>query len=68
MSERTPPLNVDLGDGLLMRTVRHERDIVAIAESHREAFEEELYVITMDCLVKYPGIRWEDIILVEDTT
>ena len=34
MSERTPPLNVDLGDGLLMRTVRHERDIVAIAESH----------------------------------
>ena len=68
MSAKILPLHVDLGDGLVMRTARGEQDITAIAESHRQAFDEELYVITMDCLLKFPGIRRDDIILVEDTT
>lgn len=61
-------LNRDLGDGLVLRTLRSEEDIEKLARMHQEAFgEDDLYIINRDLLTKDAHVRWEDVILVEDT-
>jgi predicted acetyltransferase len=67
MTETGNAVRIELGNDLVLRTVTCAEDIERIAESHRIAFgEEELDVLTRDTLRNYPGIRWDDIILVED--
>lgn len=62
------PLRCDLGDGLVMRTIRSAEDVERLAEMHRQAFEEDdLYTIVMDLLTRNPRLRWKDVLVVEDS-
>lgn len=68
MPDYTYPLHIDLGDGLVMRSVASEEEIRRVAVANRKSFQEdELEVLTLDIYRKLPGMRWEDILYVEDT-
>jgi predicted acetyltransferase len=63
----TYPLYIELGDGLILRSAETQTDLERIAEGNRRAFdEEELEYLSLDAFTKYPGIRREDILYVEN--
>jgi len=61
------PIERSLGDGLILRTVRDERDVVRYAAFHRSCISESEGAAGEHLLRYHPEMRLSDFLLVEDT-
>ena len=64
----TAPVELSLGSGLALRTVRDDRDIVRYAEFHRTVINEAESAAVEHLLRKHPEMAHSDFFLVEDAT